>query len=315
MNQSIQIICPVYNEVQNVENFFNEFSKITQVFSDRYSVSYLFLDNASNDGTYEKLVEMCNLSQNIAVLRYSRNYGAMKSIYTGLTKSTGDAVAVFDCDLQDPPELILKFILAWESGAKVVFGIRAKRAEGFLMTISRKSFRQLERFFKGYKSELESGAWLLDRRVVQEVCKRPFEPFLAGLIGRLGFATRGIHYERKSRMLGSSKFNLVLYFSYAMDGLVSGTIAPLRIAIFIGAVLSLFSLFSALYFVFAKFFLGIPFASGVAAIIIIVLFSFSINFVFLGIIGEYVGRIYLSRESAEPAIIEHSIGLSNKDNG
>jgi len=171
----------------------------------------------------------------------------------------------------------------------------------------------LEAFFKGYKSELESGAWFLDRRVVEELSKRSFEPFLAGLIGRLGFVTRGIPYERTSRKLGASKFHLGLYFSYAMDGLVSGTIAPLRIAILMGGALSLLSIAAAIYFLIAKFFLGIPFASGVAAIIIISLFSFSINFIFLGIIGEYVGRVYLSRELSEPAIIENYIGL-NKEN-
>jgi glycosyltransferase involved in cell wall biosynthesis len=313
MNKSIQIICPVFNEVQNIENFYSEFSNITEAVSQKYAVSFLFLDNASTDGTFEKLTQMCVLSSNIKVLRYSRNYGAMKSIFTGLINSTGDAVAVFDCDLQDPPELILKFIKAWESGAKVSFGIRAKRVEGTFMTLSRKSFRKIEAFFKGYKSELESGAWFLDKRVVEELSKRSFEPFLAGLIGRLGFMTQGIPYERASRRLGTSKFNLGSYFSYAMDGLVSGTIAPLRVAILMGCVLSLLSLLAAIYFCVAKFYLGMPFASGVAAIIIISLFSFSINFIFLGIIGEYVGRIYLSRELSEPAIVEFSIGQNNKN--
>jgi dolichol-phosphate mannosyltransferase len=307
--KEVQIICPVFNELENIENFYRQFTNLFNKKLDAYLVKFLFLDNSSSDGTFEKLIEMSDAYPNISVLRYSRNYGVMKSIFTGLINSSGDVVAVFDCDLQDPPELIFKFLEAWENGCKVVYGVRKKREESLFMGFARRSFRSLESFFKGYKSSIESGAWLLDARVVNEIRKRPFEPFLAGLIGRIGFKSQGITYERTSRKHGLTKFNFKSYFSYAVDGLVSGTIAPLRIAIFIGVLLSIFSLIAAIYFCIAKFYLGIQFASGVAAIIIITLFSFSANFIFLGIIGEYVGRIYLSRELTESAVIENSVNM------
>jgi len=276
----IEIICPVYNEIDNVENFYNEFRLVTQPLGDGYVISFLFMDNCSNDGTFDKLQEMCRLNRDIRVIKYSRNYGAMKSIFTGLIHSRGDAVAVFDCDLQDPPSLILNFIESWESGSKVTYGIRSKRKETFFMGFARQSFRNLETFFKGYKNTLESGAWFLDRRVVAELRLRAFEPFLVGLISRLGFKSTGIPYERSTRLRGSAKFGITSYFSYAVDGLVSGTIAPLRLAILLGLFLSALSFLGMIYFLIAKFLLGAPFASGVAAIIIITLFSFSINFIF-----------------------------------
>jgi len=304
----IEIICPVYNEIENVENFYHEFSMVIGQVRDDYDISFLFMDNCSNDGTFIKLQELCRLYDNIRAIKYSRNYGVMKSIFTGLIHSRGDAIAVFDCDLQDPPCLILDFIKSWEAGNKIVYGIRTKRKEGFFMEFARKSFRSLESFFKGYKNTLESGAWFLDRRVIDELRLRSFEPFLVGLISRLGFNSTGISYERSARLRGETKFGIASYFSYAVDGLVSGTIAPLRLAILLGLFLSLLSFLGVIYFLIAKFILGAPFASGVAAIIIITLFSFSINFIFLGIIGEYVGRIYISKEIAEAAIIDEIIG-------
>jgi glycosyltransferase involved in cell wall biosynthesis len=303
----IEIICPVYNEIENVENFYHQFSLIIQPLKDRYAISFLFMDNCSNDGTFNKLKEMFEVHDNIRVIKYSRNYGVMKSIFTGLIHSKGHAVAVFDCDLQDPPCLILEFIKSWESGNKVIYGVRSKRKESFFMGFARKRFRNLETFFKGYKNTLESGAWFLDSRVISELRLRSFEPFLVGLISRLGFKSAGIPYERSVRLKGNTKFGIASYFSYAVDGLVSGTIAPLRLAILLGLLMATLSFVGMIYFLIAKFILGAPFANGVAAIIIITLFSFSINFIFLGIIGEYVGRIYISKEISENAIIDEII--------
>ena len=310
MKKCIEIICPVFNEVDNVENFYSEFQDVIKSLKNKYNFIFLFMDNCSDDGTFEKLQKLCFLYRDIRVIKYSRNYGVMKSIFTGLLHSKGDAAAVFDCDLQDPPTLILEFINSWELGYKVIYGIRTKREESFFMGFARNRFRNLESIFKGYKNNIESGAWLLDARVIDELRVRPFEPFLAGLISRLGFNSSGIPYQRSVRLRGKAKFGLGQYFSYAVDGLVSGTIAPLRLAILLGAFFSLLTFFAMIYFLVAKFILDAPLANGVAAIIIISLFSLSINLLFLGVIGEYVGRIYISRELSENAIVESIIDNS-----
>lgn len=301
---SITILCPVYNESENVDRFVSDFTKVIGLIDTRYSFEFLFTDNCSTDDTLDRLIQLQSQYINIRIIKYSRNFGVMKSIFTGIINSDSDACAVFDCDLQDPPELIIDFIKQWEGGAKIVYGQRRKREEPGLIDFLRKRYRQIETYFKGYRVTIESGAWFLDARVVKELGKVPFEPYLAGLIARLGFKSVGIPYDRRARLHGQSKFGLMKYFSYAADGLVSGTIAPLRVAVFCGVGFSLMSFVFAVYFVVAKLFLGIPFATGVAAIIVILLFGFGLNFLLLGVIGEYVGRIYLEKESSQLAIIQ-----------
>lgn len=307
MKKNIQIICPVFNEEKNISIFFEKFSKVLLNLEDRYSFSFLFLDNCSTDKTFEVLKTLCNDHVNVRAIKYSRNYGVMKSIYTGLIKSEGDAVAVFDCDLQDPPELIIDFVHAWENEYKVVYGVRVERDEIRLLTFKRKIFRNLESYFKGYKILIESGAWFLDKRVIQELRAHNFEPYLAGMLSKMGFKSFGVRYARMKRIHGVSKFNMTSYYSYAIDGLVSGTIAPLRLVIVFGVFLSFVSFFTMIYFLYAKFFTNALFANGVAATIIFTLFCFSINFIFLGIIGEYIGKIYMSKEFSDPVIIEEDI--------
>ena len=302
----ITILCPVYNEAENVENFVKQFSCVMNTINIHYSFEFLFADNCSVDDTVGRLIQLQHLYSNIRIIKYSRNFGVMKSIFTGIINSNSSACAIFDCDLQDPPELIIEFIKHWENGSKVVYGIRRKRDETNLIAILRNAYRKIETLSKGYKVSLESGAWFLDERVVQELRKAPFEPYLGGLIARLGFKSTGVPYDRLKRLHGESKFGLMNYFSYARDGLVSGTIAPLRIAVFFGIIFSLLSFVFMLYFIYAKLFLNTNFATGVAAAIVIVLFGFGLNFLLLGIIGEYVGRLYLNKESSQEAIIEDS---------
>lgn len=303
---SITILCPVYNESENVGRFVSQFIQIIQSLEHRYSFEFLFADNCSTDDTLERLLQLQGQYSNIRVIKYSRNFGVMKSIFTGIINSNSNACAVFDCDLQDPPELIAEFIKEWESGAKVVYGVRRKRDEASLVGALRRIYRRIETYFKGYRVTVESGAWFLDQRVVQELRVVPFEPYLAGLIARLGFKSIGVPYDRQRRLHGRSKFGLVKYFSYATDGLVSGTIAPLRISVFFGAIFSLGSFILGIYFIVAKLFLDIAFPTGMAAAIVILLFGFGVNFLLLGVIGEYLGRIYLNKESSQPAIIEEA---------
>jgi polyisoprenyl-phosphate glycosyltransferase len=311
MKKVITIFCPVYNEEENVEAFYEKINTVISPFRDRYDFKFLFADNRSTDDTVEKLREMCAYDPNVALIRYSRNFGAMKSIYTGMITVQTDAVAVFDCDLQDPPELLVNFIEAWEGGAKIVYGRRMTRDEPRIITVLRRGFRRIERSLQRDGIEIESGAWFLDKRILDELRRRNrFEPYVAGLLSRLGFKTVGIPYNRRKRERGTSKFNFLSYFSYATDGMVSGTVVPLRLSILFGVLISSLSFLAMIYFLLAKFVFGASFAAGVAASIIINLFGFGANFIFLGIIGEYLGRIYLEKDSSEPAIIDEAINMA-----
>jgi dolichol-phosphate mannosyltransferase len=310
MRKVITVFCPVYNEEENVEAFHEKIGTVIAPLRDRYDFRFLFADNRSTDDTVEKLREMCAYDPNVSLIRYSRNFGVMKSIYTGMITVRTDAVAVFDCDLQDPPELLLDFVKAWEGGAKIVYGRRVTRDEPRIITFLRRGFRKIERFLQKDRIEIESGAWFLDKRILDELRRRNrFEPYIAGMLSRLGFKTVAIPYDRRKRERGTSKFNFLSYFSYATDGIVSGTVVPLRLSILFGVLISGLSFLAMIYFLMAKFLFGASFAAGVAASIIINLFGLGANLIFLGIIGEYVGRIYLEKDGSEPAIIDEAINL------
>jgi len=234
----------------------------------------------------------------------------MKSIYTAIleSKSDCDAIAVFDCDLQDPPELLNKFIKEYENGFKVIYGKRTDRDEPYLMRLLRKCYKKIEAIFQKNPSNLESGAWFLDKAIREEITKNQYyQPYLSGLINNIGFKKNCVEYTRLKREKGTTKFSYSSYFLYAIDGIVGGSIVPLRISIFVGIIFGFLAIFVAIYFIVAKLFLGIDFQEGVVAIIILLLFNFAVNFFFLGIIGEYVGRIFKKDEDSLPAIIEERI--------
>lgn len=303
MIKTITIICPVFNEEENVQIFYDTFNNLLKNI-DTYNFKFLFLDNRSTDKTYSILKEIADRDNRVTILRYSKNFGVMKSIYTGILHSNTDCSVVFDSDLQDPPELLLEFINEWENDVKIVYGKRIKRVEPKHLTIFRNMFKFMQKKLDNTVN-IESGAWLIDKRVIEELRKKDtYEPYLPGLLSSVGFKTVGVPYERRVRVHGESKFNLNKYFLYATDGLVSGSIVPLRISIWVGILTSIFSVILGTYFVLAKFYWNFSFASGVAADITISLFFWGIHFIIIGIIGEYIGRIYLKDDENQRAIID-----------
>ncbi len=308
MKKKITIICPIFNEENNIIDFYISFIKIFERLP-IYDFAIIFADNKSTDGSLKLIEGLCEKDKRISLLAYSKNFGVMKSIYTAISFVETDACAMFDCDMQDPPELILEFINKWMEGNKIVYGKRKLRVESKILYFLRKIQKKLEKFIKGYETNIESGAWFLDKVIINEIKKYPYDSFLPGLISRLGFKSDYVEYSRNIRKKGVSKFNYKLYFSYGIDGLISGTVTPLRISIIFSIIFALLCFFSSIYFLLAKFVLKITFQEGIAAILIINLLSFSIIFFILGIFGEYLGRIYIQKEDQRLAIVEKKINL------
>ena len=307
----IGIICPVYNEAENIEIFFNEFAKIFAKTETDIEHEFLFLDNDSSDDSFQIIRRLVEENENVFALRYTSNFGVMKSIYTGILNAPTDwaALAVFDCDLQDPPELVLSLLREWRDGTRIVFGSRAKRQEAVIYKVLRKAYKRIETAMVGRARKVESGAWLIDRRVIDEIVDRDyFYPYLAGMIEDLGFKTKGIVYDRRARLRGGTKFSLVRYFKYAIDGLLDGSTLPLRFSFLCSLVIALLAVSLSVYFIVLKFILGKEFQEGVVAIIVLILLNFAFNFLFLGIIGEYIGRIKTSHSHSRPAIIDEKLG-------
>tara|TARA_B100001996_G_scaffold378844_1_gene363633 strand:- start:59 stop:982 length:924 start_codon:yes stop_codon:yes gene_type:complete len=306
--REITIVCPIFNEEENIDFFIKNFNEIFKNHPD-YKFSILFADNNSTDSSREILKKICTERKDIKYIRYAKNNGVMKSLFNAIKHVDTDACAVFDCDLQDDPKLLNEFIKNWELEIKIVYGKRVKRKEIFFLGFLRNIFKKLSNYLRGYEIEIESGAWFLDKEVIEQIRHDEYEPFLPLLINNLDFESKGVEYERIERKRGFSKFNFFNYLSYAAEGLVSGTIKPLRVSVYFSFLFGCISFFSAIYFLIAKFFLKIVFAEGVAAIIIINLISFSLIFLFLGILGEYIGKIYLKDDNKKIPKISEKINI------
>jgi dolichol-phosphate mannosyltransferase len=303
----ISVVIPVFNEEENIVHCYNSLCKIINEIP-QYDFEFIFTDNHSTDRSFNLLLELASKDPRIRAFRFSRNFGYQRSIYTGYMKVQGDAAIAFDCDLQDPPELLPQFIAAWEQGNKVVYGIRRTRREGKIINITRKIFyRVINSLSEDYLPSDAGDFRLLDRCVLEQLRKiDDYQPYLRGIIASIGFQQLGISYDRQERKYGKSKFPLRAMFSLAIDGIISQSVFPLRIATYIGLSVSLFTFIGIVAYLIAHFFQNAVWPAGFTTVTVLILFSLSLNALFLGIIGEYIGRIYHQVKKRPFIIIEAS---------
>lgn len=308
----ISIIVPVYNEQGNIVPLYEAVNEVFARIEDQYDHEFVFTDNHSEDDTFAELSALAARDPRIRVFRFSRNFGFQRSIYTGYLKARGDAAVQIDCDLQDPPEMIVDFLRAWEGGIAVVYGVRRARREGWLITVLRKVFYRLIDLLSEDRLPLDAGDFrLVDRRVV-EVLRRIADdkPYLRGTLATLGFTQQGIPYDRAARTRGESKFSLRDLFGLALDGILAHSIVPLRVATYTGLVVSVLTFLGVVGYLVGRLLFGADWPVGFATTTILILLSLSLNALFLGIIGEYVGRIYHQVRRRPLTIIEASVDRS-----
>ena len=305
----LSIVVPVYNEEGNIEPLYEAVNRVFAAISDRYDHEFVFTDNHSEDNTFAELVRLCERDARVRVFRFSRNFGFQRSIYTGYMQVRGDAAVQIDCDLQDPPALILEFIRAWEEGCKIVYGVRRGRKEGALITLVRKVFYRLIDLLSEDHLPHDAGDFrLVDRRVI-DVLRRieDHKPYLRGTLATLGFDQKGIAYDRAGRQHGESKFSLRDLFGRALDGILSHSTVPLRMATYTGLVISAVTFLAIAGYAVGRLLVGRDWPAGFATTTILILLSLSLNALFLGVIGEYVGRIYQQIRRRPLTIIEKRI--------
>jgi len=280
---------------------------------DRYDYELLFTDNHSTDGTDTVLAAVAGRDPRVRVVRFSKNFGLQASIFAGYALSSGDAAIQLDCDLQDPPELIPAFVDAWERGYQVVYGIRRSRKEGPWITAARRLFYRLLSRLGSDELPLDAGEFrLVDRALIREMTKfSDSDPFLRSAVAWMGFRQIGIPYDRAERSAGRSKFPLAKLLVFALDGIVAHSVAPLRLATVVGVATGSASLVAMVALVVAKLALGIPASLATAMIALLVALSFSVNALLLGIVGEYLGRLYVASKGRPLVIVESTINLPN----
>jgi len=308
--RKLSIIVPVLNEGDNVAPLYERTRAVLAGLEACYDWEFVFTDNCSSDGTFDALTRLAERDQRVRAIRFSRNFGFQNSVLAGLLLCRGDAAIQIDCDLQDPPELIVDFVRLWEAGYKVVYGIRRTRPESTILHAARRLFYRLINFLSEDELPRDAGDFRLIDRTVIDLCGQfaGRQPYLRGTIAQLGFRQIGVEYDRVAREHGASKFSLAQYASFAIDGITSHSIVPLRLASVFGFVLFFISLIGSLIYLLKYIFSDTSkWPAGFISLALLMLLSLAANSIFLGILGEYVARIFVHVKPRPTAIVEMAL--------
>lgn len=307
----ISICIPVLNEAGNLDQLYDRLRRLAETMAGKCELEFVFSDNHSDDLTWAKLSNLARSDPRVRAIRFSRNVGFQRSILANYMHARGDAIMQIDADLQDPPEMLVQFFERWRSGSRVVYGIREARPESTLL----QSFRRVGYWAIDKLSEhpipRDAGDFrLIDRAVLNALTKMNTpSPYLRGMIAGLGFEQVGIPYRRDARTQGQSKFNVIRITQLGLAAVINHSAVPLRIASFVGAATLILSFLGGIYFVIGKI-IQPDYPRGLASIHLLLLFGIGLHAFLLGIVGEYLLRIYLILRSEPLAIIEDTLNFS-----
>lgn len=300
----VSVLVPAFNEEDNVERAYKAIVDTFERLPD-YDYEIIVTDNHSTDRTFAILEGLARQDPKLKVIRFSRNFGYQRSLLCGYKAATGDCSIQLDCDLQDPPALIPEMLKLWRMDHQVVYGIRRSLPDGFVVRQLRRGFYRLISKISDDDLPVNVGEYrLCDRRILDELRKvDDTTPYLRGLISSMGFSQIGIEYDRADRIAGESKFPFKSMVSLAVDGLLNHSLLPLRLASYAGIIVGLISMIVSFVYILGRVFFGQAWPAGFATTTILLLMSISINAIFMGILGEYIGRLFIqSRTDADPII-------------
>jgi dolichol-phosphate mannosyltransferase len=311
MRKSITIVIPLYNEAGNLEKLISELDIHTQDLP--YDFSYLFVDDGSRDESLQLIKEITVKNNKVKFIEFSKNFGHQLALKAGLDNSFTDAVISMDADLQHPPHLIPSLIKEWENGYDVVFTIRKEDKKlSFFKRKTSKYFYRIINYLAQIK--IEEGAAdfrLMDKIVVAEFRKfNEKELFIRGLVSWLGFKQKSIIYEPHERFSGQSKYTIKKMFNFAIQGITSFSIKPLYLTIYFGGIISFISIFLYILYLIYSFYYNTA-ISGWASLISTVVFFGGLNLTVLGIIGIYIGKMFMQTKN-RPNYIIRTTNLDEK---
>lgn len=290
---NISLIVPVFNEALTIELFHRTVRAEPSLA--HHQVEIVFINDGSTDATAAILRRLAEQDERVVAVNFSRNFGKEPALFAGLDYATGDAVIPMDVDLQDPVEVLPRLIAAWQEGAEVVLAKRQDRSsDGFAKRGFAAMFYYLHNRIASTKIEANVGDFrLMDRKVVEAIKTLPEHVlFMKGVLSWVGFNTVVVNYERASRSAGTSKFNGWKLWNLALEGITSFSTLPLRLWSYIGGAVSLGSLVYAGWTVLDKFLYGNP-VPGYPSLMTAILFLGGVQLIGIGVLGEYIGRIYL----------------------
>ncbi len=302
--KTITIVSPCYNEQEIIAEFYKRVSAVISTCTN-YNFEFLFIDNASTDGTLGILKGLASIDPRLKIIVNVRNFGHIRSPYWGVIQSSGHATIYLASDLQDPPELIPEFIEAWEQGFKVAWGIKpVSETHGITHTIRRLYYKFLDMVSDVPHVRDATGFGIYDKVVLDKIreINDPY-PYFRGIISELGYDVKKIPFIQARRLAGISKNNFYSLYDTAMLGIISHSLVPIRIASFLGFFLGIASILVALIFLVLKISYWDNFSVGYAPIMIAVFFMFGLLMCLIGLLGEYIGSIHTYLQK-RPIVVE-----------
>ncbi len=309
----LSLIVPVYNESSNLDLFYERVLKVLKPLNLSYEI--LFIDDGSKDDSLEKLLEIRGRDSNVKVVQFSRNFGKEIAVSAGLDLAEGKAAIPIDADLQDPPELIPSLIEKWKEGYDVVYAKRTKRmGESWLKRWTASLFYRLIAKMTNIDIPEDAGDYRLLSRAAVEQLKRLRERhrFMKGLFTWVGFKQTAVFFERDPRYSGKTKWNYWKLWNFAIEGITSFSYIPLQAASYLGLLVSVFAFFYGVFIIAFKLLHGIA-VPGYASLMAAVLFLGGIQLLTLGILGEYIGRIYDEVKQRPLYVIHKTYGFDNPE--
>ncbi len=307
---ALSVVIPCKNEEEVLHKTNNRL--ITVLERMRIPFELIYIDDGSSDSTPELLRELHARDARIRMVQFSRNFGHQMAITAGLEHASGDAVVIIDADLQDPPEVIAQFYQKWLDGYDVVYGVRTDReGETAFKLWTAKAFYRFIGSLSDTEIPLDTGDFrLMDRRVVDALLEMPErDRFVRGMVSWLGFSQTAVEYRRAARAAGVTKFPLGKMLRFATDGIVSFSILPLRLATWTGFAASFVAILG-IFVVLLEHLFGVPgLVKGWTSVVVMVLFIGGVQLVCIGIIGEYVGRIYGETKRRPLYVVRERMGL------
>ena len=303
----ISIICPCYNEADVIDEFVRRLSSVLSKNISAYEL--VCVNDGSTDSTLPKLLALQKEPLALRIIDLSRRFGKEAALAAGLDHASGEAVIIIDADLQDPPELIPQLVASWQDGNKVVVARRVDRSSDTLMKRqSARAFYRLHNLISDTAIPLDVGDFrLMDREVVDVLCKLPErQRFMKGLFSWVGFDYAVVDYVREKRASGQTKFNWWRLWNLGLEGITSFSTAPLRIWTYVGLAISTAAFLYGGY-IFARtivFGVDVP---GYASLLIAILFIGGVQLISLGVIGEYIGRIYMESKGRPIYVVRREL--------
>jgi polyisoprenyl-phosphate glycosyltransferase len=309
VSRSVSIVIPCYNEEGNLRETHRRVTQAVSRSTSEYEIVYV--DDGSRDATPGMLRDLQSHDSRVRVVYLSRNFGHQFAVTAGLAHARGGAVIIMDADLQDPPEVAIEMIQRWQEGYDVVYGVRVDReGETRFKLVTASVFYRLIRWLSDTEMPLDTGDFrLLDRKVVDAIVAMPErDRFLRGMVSWAGFRQIGVPYRRAARFAGETKYPFPKMVRFALDGILSFSVKPLRLSTLIGFVSAGLALVGILYALVIRLFTQ-QWVTGWTALIIAILFLGGAQLISLGIIGEYIGRLYGEAKRRPLYLVRETLGL------